>query len=118
MRRASEKVPALLLERLLIPLADEAGHHLGIAGSARALCGYARPNRVARLPCIDFAAAHPHIGGAASAAATARLRGLRDGSGASRRDPAPLFITCMHPGRPITRAAPCQRTGPNTAPLA
>ncbi|RUP16355.1 MAG: RNA helicase, partial [Methylobacterium sp.] len=24
----------------------------------------------------------------------------------------------MHPGRPITRAAPCQRTGPNTASIA
>ena len=48
----------------------------------------------------------------------ARLRGLRDGSGAFRRDPAPLFITCMHPGRPITRAAPCQRTDLYTALLA
>jgi hypothetical protein len=67
---------------------------------------------------IDFAAAHPHIGGAASAAVMARLRGLRDGSGAFWRDPAPLFITCMHPGRPITRAAPCQRTDLNTALLA
>lgn len=83
MRRASETVPAPILERLLMPRVDEAGHHLGIAGSAGALRGFARPDRVARLPCIDFAAAHPHIGGAASAAVTARLRGLRDGSGAS-----------------------------------
>lgn len=29
---------------------------------------------------VDFAAAHLHIGVAASAAAMARLRGLRDGS--------------------------------------
>jgi hypothetical protein len=78
----------------------------------------ARPDAAATRPCIDFAGAHRHIGGAASAAVMARLRGLRDGSGAFRRDPAPLFITCMHPGRPITRAAPCQRIGSQTISLA
>lgn len=41
-----------------------------------------RPDRAATRPCIDFAVAQPHIGAAASAAVMARLRGLRDGSGA------------------------------------